>query len=88
MSMLVLLTISPESVDTDIGDLEKRVRLEVEKKGSLIKIEREPVAFGLFSLKVTALLEENPDLLNKLEDSLSNIGGVKSVQVKSVSRSF
>ncbi len=88
MSILVLFRVSPESVDTDLNRLEEEIRTEIDKVGSLVKIERKPVAFGLFTIDATALLDEDPKLLDKLEASLSSIEEVRSVQVKNISKSL
>jgi len=47
----------------------------------------EPVAFGLFSLKIlVSIPEEKGDIMNILEENMKKLEGIKSIEVIGMSR--
>jgi len=47
----------------------------------------EPVAFGLFSLKIlVSIPEEKGDIMNILEENMRKLEGIKSIEVVGMSR--
>jgi translation elongation factor aEF-1 beta len=70
---------SPESADKVRKSLE-----ELEPN----RLEEEPVAFGLVSLKFTKIIPDGPGDLEELENKLNNIDGVGSVENIRTSRAM
>lgn len=75
------LKIMPESPDTDLKKIEEDVTKIVEELSAKVhSFEREDVAFGLRAVIPTILWPENQDL-DLIEEKVSQISGVNSVQV-------
>lgn len=88
-SVLVIFKIMPESIDTDLSKIESNVKKAIEGFGGVVgKIEKEPIAFGLVSLRVSCSLNEKNSNLDPLEDQLRNLDGVVSVEVVDVRRAI
>lgn len=78
---LIKIKIMPKSPDTDLKKIEKKAKLIIIKeKGQQIKFEKEPVAFGLYSLIITLSREETLDSDNMM-DKLQKINSVSSAEI-------
>ena len=78
----VTLRLMPEGSEVDLGQLEAAVR----KKAKVHSVSREPIAFGLESLNVIAVIEDAAGGTDPIEKALSSLPGVGSVQVVSLTR--
>lgn len=72
----------PESGETDISSLENQIKSRPDVKS----IEKEPIAFGLVALKVTAAVMDAEGVVDKVEEELRALKGVGEVEVTEVSR--
>lgn len=72
----ITLRIMPESVSTKMGNIKKEI-LKLEAK----EIKEEEIAFGLKSLKVLFLIEDEGGVQDKIIKNLKSIEGVKEVQI-------
>jgi len=80
----VTFKLMPVSVDTDLNAIKDSVKKSVARhKDMQLKImEEKPVAFGLKSLDILIIL---PDVsISELEDELTKITGVASVEAGNV----
>jgi len=87
-NVVVTLKIMPESPEVDLDKIEADAKKEIidfAGKGE-IKVEQEPVAFGLKALKMIFVMDESKGSTEKLEDSISDIKEVQSVQVSDMRR--
>ncbi len=85
--LIAVFKIMPESPDTDLESIEKRVKDAVPDGVTFEGSETQPVAFGLKALMVTVRMEDSEDIsVDDLEEEISNIGGVESVSVTDVGR--
>lgn len=87
---IVTLRVMPESPEVDLKILEKKAVAEIEKfagKGEM-KIVVEPVAFGLKSLNITFVMDENIGTTDPLEEKIAAIKKVNSVEVTDVRRAI
>lgn len=66
----------PESVSTKMENIKKEI-LKLEAK----EIKEEEIAFGLKSLKVLFLIEDEGGVQDKIIKNLESIEGVKEVQI-------
>lgn len=82
--VIVSFKIMPESIETDLEKLEEKIKKEISPQ----KIEKEPIAFGLFALKVTKLIPEESGELEKVENRIKSLEGVGEVEVVEISRSL
>ena len=78
---LIKIKIMPESPDTDLGEIEKKAEEIIsEQQGENIKIEKQPVAFGLNAVITTFSRNEELDTDNLLE-TLRKIQTVNSAEI-------
>lgn len=79
---MVVFKVMPADGNTDISELESRIRSKISAK----KIEREPIAFGLVALKVTTTMMDAEGVVDKMEQHLRDTEGVGEVEVIEISR--
>lgn len=85
--MVITLKIMPESPDTDLDALEKKATELITKfSGEVGKKVVEPVAFGLKSLSLIFVLDENVDSTDPLEAQINELDGVSSVEITDMRR--
>ena len=71
----------PESPDTNLKELEKKVSENLKELGGIInKVEEEPIAFGLKAICITIARDEEKDT-EILETELEKIEGVSSAKI-------
>ena len=78
----VVIKVMPEGSEVDLDAVEKEVRARVD----VHSIEKEPVAFGLNSLVVTAVIPDAAGGTDEIEGKLSEIDGVGNVYVTGMTR--
>ena len=78
--------ILPESPETDLNELAKKVRETAEDKAKLQGMQEKPIAFGLNALLIRVIIEDKEGGPDEIESALSNIPGVQSVEVMDMSR--
>ncbi|MDY6774284.1 MAG: elongation factor 1-beta [Candidatus Nanohaloarchaea archaeon] len=74
----VVLKVMPEDTETDL----EAVRDEIREKVDVQDLQEEEVAFGLRALKVSTVVDDSEGGTDEVEDALSGIGGVRSVEVE------
>lgn len=73
----------PESTDIDMDELEKKVKekiLEIYGDVGEIRLEEEPIAFGLRALKFTFVIDEKLGC-DPIEQAVAELKGVASARV-------
>lgn len=86
--VIVTLRIMPTAPDVNLANIEK-IALEMISKfaGDLqYKSSQEPVAFGLKALMLTFVMDEQKGSTDELEQQISGVDGVNSVEVTDVRR--
>ncbi|MBR9692033.1 elongation factor 1-beta [Candidatus Woesearchaeota archaeon] len=86
--VVVTLNIMPKSPEVDLHAIEadaKKKIIDFAGPGDT-KIEQVPIAFGLKALKIIFIMDESKGSTEKLEDDISDIKGVQSVEVTDVRR--
>lgn len=86
--VVVTLKIMPESPEVDLNQLTEKIKAEITKFSGEeeFKVEEQPVAFGLKSLRIMFVMEESKGDTEPLEKSISEVEGVNSVEVADVRR--
>ena len=86
--VVVSLRIMPQSPDIDLSELEKKSKREIVKfcNSQEFKVEIQPIAFGLKALIILFVMEESIGTTEKLEQNISQLDGVESVEVTDVRR--
>ena len=88
--VVVTLKIMPESPEIDLAAIETEAKNKISdfSQGGDMKIEQEPIAFGLKALKVMFVMDESKGSTDSLEESIKSISGVNSVEVVDVRRAI
>lgn len=87
--VIITLRIMPEGVDVDLAKInEKAAKLIKSFGGEVGRTEEVPVAFGLKSLNIIFIMDEKKGSTEKLEDDISDIPEVQSVEVIDVRRAI
>jgi len=85
--VVVTLKIMPESPETDLAEIEKKAsKLIAEFGGSVGRSEQIPIAFGLKSLNLLFVMDEDIGSTEALENDVREIKGVNSAEVIDVRR--
>ena len=84
-SAIVTLKLMPESPETDMDkmteDAKKKISDFTEESSEQIKVEKEPIAFGLVALKLMFVIDEDKGLPDSFTEDLESIENVSSVEV-------
>lgn len=88
--VVITLRIMPSGPDADLNSIERKAKeLIVGFAGhTQFKIEIKPIAFGIKSVDVTFVMEENLGSTENLEGQISKIEEVNSVEVTDVRRAL
>lgn len=88
--VVVTMKIMPEGTETNLEELKEKVEKEIKEfNGNLdIKIEEEPIGFGLTALKFLFVMEEEKGSTDPLEEKLKNIEGIGNAEVTDVRRAI
>ncbi len=86
--ILVLLKVIPRSPETDTKKLKETIAGAISSLCRINNVETEPLAFGLSSLKITVVAEEDAATLNKIEEAIDNVEEVSSVEIINISRAL
>ncbi len=79
----------PEGVDVSLSQLETSSKEVIEKYGcKMMRVEKDPIGFGLVALKLTFSMDENKGSTDALEEQLKEIPGVMNVEVVNVGRAL
>ena len=87
--VIITLKIMPENTEIDLKDVEKKAKVLISDFGGDVgKVEIEPVAFGLNSLKLIFVMDESKGDTESLEKDISGLEGVIGVEVVDVRRAI
>jgi len=87
--VIITLKIMPDSPDTNLEAVKEQASKMIKEFGGEVgKDEIEPVAFGLKALKLFFVMDESKGSTETLEEQVSNIEGVNSVEVTDVRRAI
>ena len=87
---VVTLKIMPNNPEIDLSNLEdsaKKIIFDFAGKCET-KTEKEPVAFGLIALKIIFVMDESLGSPDIVEEKISELEGVNSVEVIDVRRAI
>lgn len=88
--VIVTLKIMPESPEVDLAKITEEAKnkiIDFAGAGDM-KIEEKPIAFGLKAINIIFVMDEAKGSTEPLEDLISEIEGVKSVEVIDVRRAI
>jgi len=84
--VLARIKIMPESPEIDLEELKEKMRKGMPPGAKLQKISEEPVAFGLKALITDVIVEDSEGGTDEIEDFISSLEGVSSIQIVSLTR--
>ena len=84
--VLATIKLMPDSHDIDFAKIKEQVEKSIPEEVELHKIEEEPIAFGLIALNVMVVVGDIEGGTEKVEEALSKIENVGSVEVVDVRR--
>ena len=86
--VVVTLKIMPQSPGVDLAELEKQAKEKIVEfcNSREFKTQIQPIAFGLKALLIYFVMEEKIGSTEELEQKISQIEGVESVEVPDVRR--
>lgn len=88
-SVVVTVKLMPDSPKTDMAALQKSAEKAITEFGARpAKAEVEPIAFGLNALNLFFIMDEKQGSTEPLEQKLSKLKGVQSVDVTDVRRAI
>jgi elongation factor 1-beta len=87
--VVITLRIMPDSPETDLEKIQEQAEKKVNDFGAEVgKVEIEPVAFGLKSINILFVMEEELGSTDELEKGITEIEGVTSAEVTDVRRAI
>jgi elongation factor 1-beta len=78
--------IMPESTDIDIRELGDKVRNASKDIAKVQGMQEKPIAFGVTALLIRVIIEDKEGGPEEIENALSGISGVQSVEVMDMTR--
>jgi elongation factor 1-beta len=84
--VVATIKLMPESPDEDLVKIKETVVKSIPSEAELHKIEEEPIAFGLVALLVMVVVSDAEGGTEKVEENLSQIEGVTSIEVVDIRR--
>jgi elongation factor 1-beta len=84
--VVATIKLMPESPEMDLAKVKVEIKSSIPKNTELHSIEEEPIAFGLVALNVMVVVDDAEGGTEKVEENLSNIEEVASVEVVDVRR--
>ena len=87
--IIITIKIMPGSPEINLKEIEEKAKVEIENFGGEVgKVEIEPIAFGIKALKLLFVMDEEKGSTEELEKDISEIMGIKSVEVTDVRRAI
>ena len=89
-SVVITFRIMPQNPKTDLSKIEAQAKKEIIDFCSAkeFKTDIEPIAFGLKALKIIFVMDESKGSTEALENKISQIDEVESVEVIDVRRAI
>lgn len=84
--VVATINVVPEGVETNLGKVKSELKKVVPPSAEIHKIEEEPIAFGLVSLKVYVTLEDAEGGTDPIEKAFSSVKGVRRAETVDVRR--
>ena len=85
--VLAQMKVFPSEVGIDLKKLQDQLRSGLPADATILKVQEEPVAFGLVVLIVTISMAEKDGMIDEVEKALASTPNVGEVQTIAVSRS-
>lgn len=84
--VVATIKLMPESPEVDLEKVKEDIIQSIPDGAEFHKIEEEPIAFGLVALKVMVVVGDSEGGTEKVEENLSKVKNISSVEVEDVRR--
>jgi elongation factor 1-beta len=84
--VLAQMKIFPTEANADLKKLQEQLSSNLPADASILKVQEEPIAFGLVALIVTISMAEKDGLIDQVEKALASTPNVGEVQTVAVGR--
>lgn len=82
----VQIKVMPQSPEVDLEQLKRKIELALPNNARLYSFDIQPIAFGLKALLVTVIVGDVEGGTDSIEEALSRVDGVESIQVVTATR--
>jgi len=84
--VVATIKLMPESPEMDLAKVKAEIKSSIPENTELHSIEEEPIAFGLIAINVMVVVDDAEGGTEQIEENLSKIDEVASVEVVDVRR--
>lgn len=85
-SVLIRFKVLPKEATTDLEEMARSIEQKLPQGATIRRVEKEPIAFGLFALILDIQAAEEEGTMEKLETTLRSSEHVGEIDVVGVSR--
>lgn len=87
--VIITLRVMPGGIEVDLNSIKSEIEHKIISfEGKIVRVEEEPIAFGLKALKFAFTMNEKKGATDSLEEDISSLDGINSVEVIDVRRTL
>ena len=84
--VVATIKLMPESPEMDLAKVKSEIKSSIPENTELHSIEEEPIAFGLVAINLMVIVDDAEGGTEQIEENLSKINEIASVEVVDVRR--